>query len=114
MRSIGRNVDCFTPADDGFLSAKCCFDLSIQHDECFFKVMAMWPRATAGRNVHIDHAEPAFCVVSTDLDGVGIADETDVGQLSFMIGIRGSQGATEIVGRKGRVFCLCFWHVASP
>jgi hypothetical protein len=101
MRSIGRNVDCFTPADDGFLSAKCCFNLSIQHDECLFKVMAMWPRATAGRDVHVDHAEPAVGVVSIYRDGVGISDETDVGQLSFMIGIRGSQSAIEIVGRKG-------------
>jgi len=72
--------------DDGFLSAKCCFDLSIQHDECFFKVMAMRPRAAAGRDMHIDHAEPAFCVVSINGDGVGISDETDVEQFSFMIG----------------------------
>jgi hypothetical protein len=114
MRSVCRNIDCLAGVDDGFLSAKCCFDLSIQHDECFFKVMAMWPRATAGRDMHIDHAEPAFCVVSIDGDGVGISDETDVGQFSFMIGIRGSQSAIEIVGRKGRVLCLYFWHVASP
>jgi hypothetical protein len=31
-----------------------------------------------------------------------------------MIGIRGSQSAIEIVGRKGRVLCLWVWHVASP
>jgi hypothetical protein len=37
-----------------------------------------------------------------------------VGQLPFMIGIRGSQRAIEIVGRKGRVLCLWVWHVASP
>jgi hypothetical protein len=114
MRSIGGNINCFTPADDGFLSAKYCFDLSIQHDECLFKVMAMWPRSTAGRDVHIDHAEPAICVVSIDGDGVGISDETDVGQFFLMIGIRGSQSAIEIVGRKGRILCLYFWHVASP
>jgi hypothetical protein len=79
MWSIAWNVDCLACVDDGFLSSKYCFDLSIQYDECFFKVMAMWPRAAAGRDVHIDHAEPAFCVVSIDGDGVGISDETDVG-----------------------------------
>ena len=113
VRSIGRDVDCLAGMDDGFLSAKCCFDLSIQHDECFFKVMAMRPRTTAGRDMHINHAEPAFGVVSIDGDGVGIANETDVRQLSFAIGIRGSQGAFEIVGRKGRILCLRFWPAAS-
>ena len=91
MRSIGRNVDCFACADDGFLSAKCCLDLSIQHDKCFFKVMAMWSRATAGRDVHVDDAKATFCIVSIYGNGVSISDKTDVGQLSFMIGIRQGQ-----------------------
>jgi len=110
MRSIGRDVDCLARMDDRLLPSKCGFDLPIQHDECFFKVMAMWPRATAGRDVHVDHTESAFCVFSIDGDGVGISDETDVGLFAFTIGIRRSQGAIEIVGRKGRVLSLCLWH----
>jgi len=92
--------------DDGLLSSECCFDLSIQHNESFFKVMTMRAGSAARRDVHVDHAEAAICVLSIDSYGVGIADQTDVGMLSCVIGIGRGQVAIEIVWRNRRKLCL--------
>ena|ERR1035438_4517533 len=101
--SIGRYVDGLACVDNGFLAAECSFDLSIQDDERFLKVVAMRAGASARRDVHVNHAETAFRVVSIDGDGIGIADETDVGVFPVMVRIGKGQVAIEIVGRNRRV-----------
>ncbi len=77
VRRIRRNVDRLSCMNGRFLAPKRRFNLSIQHNEGLLEVVTVRPRTTARRNVHVDRAKPALCVVSINRDGVGIADQTD-------------------------------------
>ena len=80
VRGIGRNIDCVARTHDERLTTEGHFHLAVKKDEGLFEVVTMRPGTAACRDVHVDHAEPAVGVASIDRDGVGIADETDMGQ----------------------------------
>jgi hypothetical protein len=90
MGSIRRNVDCLAGMNNRLFATKGGFNLPVEHDEGLLKVMAMRPGTSAGRDVHVDYAEAALCVVSIDRDGVGVANQPNMRQLSFTIWIGGS------------------------
>jgi hypothetical protein len=69
VRSVRTNVNAVAGLDDGFLSAKGDFHLSLKQDERLLEVVAMRPRTTAGRNVHVDDAKAPVGLVTRHRDG---------------------------------------------
>ncbi len=78
VRRVGWDVDGFASSDDCLLPAEGGVNLAVKDGEGFFKVLAVWGRPAAGRNVHVDEAVAPRSVFAGDEDGVGVADEAEV------------------------------------
>ena len=63
MRGIRWNVCGFACAQNRCLAAEGYLDLSVEHNERLFKVVAMRPGPAPWRDVHVDHAKPVIGVV---------------------------------------------------
>src|ERR1700685_294619 len=107
VRSVRGDVDGVASLDDGFLSTKGGLHLSLKKDESLLEVVAMWRRATAGRNAHVDDAKASVGLVAGHGDGIGISHNADVRKTLIRIGLSNGEGALRVVGRKGRVL-WCF------
>ena len=87
VRSVGGDVDGVASLDDGFLSTKGGFHLSVKKDESFLEVVAMRRRATARRNVHVDDAEASIGLVAGHGDCIGVSHDADVRKTLIRIGL---------------------------
>ncbi len=87
VRGVGGDVDGFAGLDGGLCAAEGRFDFADEDGEGFFEVVAVWGRASAGRDVHVDEAVFSGGVFGGEEDGVGVSDEADVGE-----GCRGWRG----------------------
>jgi hypothetical protein len=103
MGRVGGDVNGFACLDEGFLSTEGCFDCAFEQDEGFFEVVAVRRRSATRRNVHVNDREPARGLLAGDGDGVGVADQSNVGEGGVLIGPRQGEGAAEVIGRKRRV-----------
>jgi hypothetical protein len=99
--SVGGDVDCLAGLSGGFYAAEGGFDFAVEENEGLFEVVTVRGRAAVGRDVHVDEAEAAGGVVAGEKDGVGVADEADVGE-GGVIGYGGGEGAGEVIGGKLR------------
>ena len=88
MGGIGWNVGGCACTQNGCLTAEGYLDLSVEHNERLFVVVAMRAGPAARRDVHVDHAKPVVGVVPGDRDGVGVPDQTYMG--SFPSSLAGS------------------------
>src|SRR5579862_4922348 len=106
MWSIRGNVDCRTRPENLLCAAKGELQFALEQGECLFEVVPMGRRASSWRNVHIDEAEAARCVIPGQEDGVGVANHSDVRKLSVTIGLCNCEGTVEVVCRDRRTGTL--------
>ena len=121
MGGVGRNVDGIACFHDRLLTTERRLHFTFQKNEGFLKVVAMWGRPTSGWNMHVDHTESSRCFRSSDGDGIGVSDQTNVRKSFILINLSKRQTPLEIVGGKGggtamsaRPFWFSFdlvWHV---
>ena len=78
MWCIGRNIEGLACSHNRFPAAERGLHLTFQKDKGLLEVMPMGRRASTGRNMHIDDAKSSVGLLSSNGDGVGIADHTDV------------------------------------
>src|SRR6202451_4643446 len=102
VRSVRGDVDGVASLDDGFLSTKGGLHLSLKKDESLLEVMAMRPRATAGRNMHVDDAKASVGLVAGHGDGIGISHDADVRKTLIGIGLSKGEVALRVIGRNRR------------
>jgi hypothetical protein len=95
-------VNGFAGLDGGLGAAEGGFDLAVEDGEGLFEVVAVWGRASAGRDVHVDEAVFSGGVFGVEQHGVGVSDEADVG-VRFGVGV--GEGAGWVVGGDGH----CCW-----
>src|ERR1700677_1274783 len=87
VRSVRRNIDCVASLDQRLFPAKCSLHLPFKKDKSLLEVMAMRPRAAAGRNVHVDNAKASVGLVAGHRDGIGISHYADVRKTLIRIGL---------------------------
>ncbi len=80
MRGVGGDVDGFSCLDGRFCATEGGFDFAFEDGEGLFEVVAVWGRASAGRDVHVDEAVFSGGVFGGEENGVGVSDEADVGE----------------------------------
>ena len=83
MRCVCRDVDGFTRLDKLLQSAERSLKFALEHGESLLEIVAVRRRTSAGRNVHVNHAEPSYGVVSANQDGICIPYNADVRQIVF-------------------------------
>src|SRR5437016_1981694 len=81
MGSVGGNIQCVARPYNDLLPPEGCFHLTFENDKCLLKVVTMRRRATIWRDVHFNYAEASSGIFALHRDGVGIADQSDVGQI---------------------------------
>jgi len=100
VRGVGGDVEGLAGVGGGGDAAEGGFDLAFEEDEGLFEVVTVWRWAAAGWDVHVDEAEAAVGVCAREEDGVGVANQADVGR-GGAVGGGESEGAGEVVGGKG-------------
>ena len=80
------------------MTAKDGLQFTLKQNKRLFKIMTMRRRPAAGRNVHIDQAEPASGIFAGENDRVSVADNAQMRKVWILCGCN-YQIAAKVVGR---------------
>jgi hypothetical protein len=78
------------------------FDLAVEDGEHLFEVVAVWRRAAARRDMHVDEGVAAGGVVARQKDRVGVTHYPEVGQGRVLVRARKREISFRVVGRDRR------------
>ena len=91
-----------TPARTiNLLAAEGCLHLTFQQDKGLLEVVPVRWRPSVWRDVHINHAEASTGIFARHRDGIGVAYQAYVREVSIFVGLRLRQIAFGVVWRDG-------------